>query len=618
MRQESPLSNFLRKEHGNEVLAVRRLCAYWKYRKSLFRERWLLHMSQNGKGCLNADDITMLRTGYFTAIQVSPGKSVVLFDISRLPCKIGEFNARIAFYMAFAYREYAQDITFIHVVTGKPSPLMNMDPTFWRIFKEALTITVTKIIVAQSFDPYKKALLEFMTYQTSRATEFKSGLEAIRIAGNSEKETLALLKEQGLTEDCLPRSLGGTFSYTIKLNDWIRTRLALEEAISPAVCCYRPTFVGRVTAMTTVARRGTLSTLIESRASTESDDVESMGEAGDSPKSIRRRRNAMYSRRSYQRRKLKIVSLEDEHRCLQYRNKRLKLDNRKLQEALEQCEQLVTEFHNRGARVVHTQGSANVPTFLWGFLLCCLCSFAAASSCDTVSGILRDVEHYRSESVSRGRPFISLCFAQSLDGKLALHNDLAPDETTSNLAISGGSSLMLTHALRSCHDGILVGGRTLLIDNPRLSNRLWSRNMKQPRPVVLDSQLQNFLKLGTRRKARNLIVCCSNTVELPENVADDVELLPCRSKEDGTIDIDDALYKLWDTYDLQSIMVEGGPKTLGLFLDAGLFDCACITVAPVIFGSGLGISLVRACPLDGKVSLHRFDKDMCLVSFPSR
>ena len=168
------------------------------------------------------------------------------------------------------------------------------------------------------------------------------------------------------------------------------------------------------------------------------------------------------------------------------------------------------------------------------------------------------------------RPFVTLAYAQSIDGKIALAWDptdaAAPHETSnvddsianesppqqhgtttngrttttttitsSNFAISGPESLKLTHALRSIHDAILVGGNTLSIDNPRLSNRLWpptpdnhrgssdddddnSNNnndsevvvdRKQPVPVVLDTHLRHVRALGNTMKARHPIVCCS-------------------------------------------------------------------------------------------------------------
>jgi 2,5-diamino-6-(ribosylamino)-4(3H)-pyrimidinone 5'-phosphate reductase len=61
------------------------------------------------------------------------------------------------------------------------------------------------------------------------------------------------------------------------------------------------------------------------------------------------------------------------------------------------------------------------------------------------------------------RPFITLTFAQSLDGKIAKRDQ--------QILISGKESMAMTHRLRTLHDGILVGIGTALIDDPQLNGR---------------------------------------------------------------------------------------------------------------------------------------------------
>ena len=244
---------------------------------------------------------------------------------------------------------------------------------------------------------------------------------------------------------------------------------------------------------------------------------------------------------------------------------------------------------------------------------------------ERISAIL---DHLRTsqqtEAADRDVPFVSLCFAQSLDGKLAMFAEEESSsftvtssikQTTSNLAISGASSLLLTHALRSSHEGILVGGRTMSTDNPRLSNRLWNSDRSQPRTIVLDPFLRHLRMLGEGRKARNIIVCCSDKVELPEHSHHDVTFLPCRTCYDGSLDLVDVLINLRRHHGIKSVMVEGGPTLLGRFMEAQLFDAAYITIAPVLFGPGLGISLTERFSLAGnEICYHKFDNDFCLVA----
>ena len=140
----------------------------------------------------------------------------------------------------------------------------------------------------------------------------------------------------------------------------------------------------------------------------------------------------------------------------------------------------------------------------------------------------------------RSRPFVTLTFAQSLDGMLAAttndKNDAPTTKSTSNMLLSCPESMTLTHHLRNIHDGILVGGSTFLLDRPRLNCRLSpsssssSYSIEDPMPIVLDTHLNNLQRLLfddivkisedvdnipedlsiDNIKAHNPIICCSS------------------------------------------------------------------------------------------------------------
>src|SRR5258708_4971830 len=79
------------------------------------------------------------------------------------------------------------------------------------------------------------------------------------------------------------------------------------------------------------------------------------------------------------------------------------------------------------------------------------------------------------------RPFVTLSYAQSLDGCLSF-------SCGKPLALSGPETLSLTHRLRSAHDAIIVGVGTVISDDPQLTvRRVPGRN---PQPVVLDTHLR--------------------------------------------------------------------------------------------------------------------------------
>jgi riboflavin-specific deaminase-like protein len=220
---------------------------------------------------------------------------------------------------------------------------------------------------------------------------------------------------------------------------------------------------------------------------------------------------------------------------------------------------------------------------------------AESSACQADSAtakVLETIGKWKRGIHRNERPFVTLTFAQSLDGKIALYTGDSKNQTSSNFPISGPESLVMTHGLRSIHDAILVGGRTLSTDNPRLSNRLWKPSQHQPRPVVLDTHLSHVRRVKTIR-AKNLIICCSHEAAAAYRQGDcgistSFDLLPC-PLVDGRLDLSYILSELRKEYAIESLMVEGGSQVLSMFMERELVDCLCVTIAPKLFG-GNGLS----------------------------
>lgn len=233
-------------------------------------------------------------------------------------------------------------------------------------------------------------------------------------------------------------------------------------------------------------------------------------------------------------------------------------------------------------------------TILVSFFSCVL----STGGDETITAIIKDMaEHILAAqdvmaSPVKSRPFITASFAQSLDGTIAAFERDGTGATTSNYPLSGKESLLLTHAIRSVHDGILVGGRTLLIDNPRLTNRLWDDSEgKQPRPIVLDTHLRYIRELGDSERVENLIACCSEEAAASyESIPSSVQILSCKCSSDGWLDLDDVLAKLYTRFGIKSVMVEGGAAVLNSFFNQGLVDHMCITIAPKLLGAGIALS----------------------------
>ena len=203
------------------------------------------------------------------------------------------------------------------------------------------------------------------------------------------------------------------------------------------------------------------------------------------------------------------------------------------------------------------------------------------------------------------RPFVTLTYAQSLDGKIALKTTSGDDHNgenegrSSNFPISGKYSLIMTHALRNMHDGVLIGSGTMKYDNPRLNNRLWLNGKveKQPLPILIDTTMRSVIDCEECR-AKNLVVCCSietaNAVEQGVvRVCKDWTIIPCkclqgRGKENH-LDLEDVLKNLYK-FGIRRLMVEGGASILSAFASSNSVDALVVTVAPKLIGkNGLAI-----------------------------
>jgi GTP cyclohydrolase II len=177
-----------------------------------------------------------------------------------------------------------------------------------------------------------------------------------------------------------------------------------------------------------------------------------------------------------------------------------------------------------------------------------------------------------------GRPFVTLSYAQSLDGCIAA----CPGQP---LSLSGPQALRLTHHLRAAHDAILVGIGTILADNPLLNVRLVEG--KDPQPVVVDSQLRFPLEANLlQQHPLSPWIATSERADVArqhrlEAAGARVVRLPCLAN--GDIDLQSLLERL-GTWGVNSLMVEGGARIITSFLTHQLVDHLVLTIVPRLVG----------------------------------
>ncbi len=188
------------------------------------------------------------------------------------------------------------------------------------------------------------------------------------------------------------------------------------------------------------------------------------------------------------------------------------------------------------------------------------------SGCNVTVGILETeckIHHKRFFTChNKKRPYIILKWAETTDGFIApeTKNELKP------VWITNESSRQLVHKWRTEEQSVLVGTNTILQDNPSLTVRDWTG--KNPVRIVLDKDKklsENFTVFNVEAET---ISISKKDIDFSSNIAKQI----C-----------DLLY----AKEINSIIIEGGSKTLQTFIDENLWDEARIFTGTVQFKNGV-------------------------------
>jgi len=184
---------------------------------------------------------------------------------------------------------------------------------------------------------------------------------------------------------------------------------------------------------------------------------------------------------------------------------------------------------------------------------------------------------------ANGIPFVTVKFAQSLDGRIAT-------ATGDSKWITGEEARRFAHQLRSEHDAILVGIGTVLADDPELTVRLVDG--RSPLRVVVDTRLRTPLTarvLANGAAPGTLIACAESADHARAQAIEDLggEVLRFVVNDDETgIDIARLLDALGHR-GIKSVLVEGGRQIITSFLFARAVDRVVAIIAPKIIGQGI-------------------------------
>ncbi|MBO9556152.1 MAG: bifunctional diaminohydroxyphosphoribosylaminopyrimidine deaminase/5-amino-6-(5-phosphoribosylamino)uracil reductase RibD [Cellulomonas sp.] len=194
-------------------------------------------------------------------------------------------------------------------------------------------------------------------------------------------------------------------------------------------------------------------------------------------------------------------------------------------------------------------------------------------------------------SVERGRPFVTLKLATSLDGRVAAADG-------SSRWITSDVARRHAHDLRAEVDAIVVGTGTALADDPSLTARNAAGELHghQPLRVVVGHR---DVPGGARLRGPG------------------GELVHVRTHDPRVVV--DALAER----EVRHLLVEGGPTLATAFLRAGLVDEVHAYVAPVLLGAGpvavgdLGIGSIDGALRLTTTGVHHLGPDVLVVATPT-
>lgn len=185
---------------------------------------------------------------------------------------------------------------------------------------------------------------------------------------------------------------------------------------------------------------------------------------------------------------------------------------------------------------------------------------------------------------TKRRPFISLKFAATLDGKIATR-------TGDSRWITSDKMRAYTRALRARHQAILVGINTVIADDPHLGVRTRG-DSRDPIRVILDSKLR-IQKSAKVLRDNNVIIATTprateKKIKALEGLG--ITVWVCRDKG-RKVSITD-LVKRMRAHNIISCFVEGGASISSAFFNARLVDKVYWAIAPKILGDEKALSAV--------------------------
>lgn len=174
--------------------------------------------------------------------------------------------------------------------------------------------------------------------------------------------------------------------------------------------------------------------------------------------------------------------------------------------------------------------------------------------------------------MQRGRPWVRLKMAMSLDGRTAM----ASGESQ---WITGPDARDDVQRWRARSSAILTGVGTVLADDPRMTVRIPEAE-RQPLRVVVDSHLRTPVDARLFESEAPVLMATADVQEFPRSSAEVLNL----GSDRGGVDLNALMTKLAER-EINEVWVEAGARLGGSLLRANLVDELIVYVAPRLLGA---------------------------------
>jgi len=232
---------------------------------------------------------------------------------------------------------------------------------------------------------------------------------------------------------------------------------------------------------------------------------------------------------------------------------------------------------------------------------------------DLVERAMESLEGFLHHMATR-RPFVTVKFAASLDGRIATR-------TGDSQWITSKEARERVHLMRAQTDAVITGIGTVLADDPRLTARLEGVTGRPRLRVIVDSDGRMPSTAALLAEPGDVLWVqaegCKLTLDAPS-----LEAVQLPRSKSGGIDVKSLLDLLGERGCI-NVMMEAGAALTGSVIDAGLADKVAAFIAPVIIGGadaltavgGIGVSEVSSALKLDRMRVEQIGPDVLITGY---